>query len=74
MGGRVMAGFHLISDARQHLACLIRHHGAHRHFATFSGGAGFFQRDLHGGHGAFLPCRGLPVQGVRAIPFSLKPA
>ncbi|MEY4845144.1 MAG: hypothetical protein RL312_1425, partial [Pseudomonadota bacterium] len=35
---------------------------------------GFFQRDLHGGHGAFLPCQGLPVQGVRAIPFSLKPA
>jgi hypothetical protein len=59
-----MAGFHLIAGAGQHLACLVGYHGAHRHFATFSGGAGFFQRDLHGRHAAFLPCRALPVQGA----------
>jgi hypothetical protein len=50
-----MAGFHLIAGARQHLAGLISDHGAHRHLATFSGGAGFFQRKIHRRHGAFLP-------------------
>jgi hypothetical protein len=69
-----MARFHLIARPRQHCAGFVSDHGADRHLATGGGGAGFFKRDFHGGHGAFLPCRGLPVQGVRAIPFSSNPA
>jgi hypothetical protein len=52
------------------LACLICHHGANRHFAAGGGGAGFLQRDLHGGHGTFLPCPAAPVQGQCVIPFA----
>jgi hypothetical protein len=55
MGRGVMACLHLITRPRQHLACLVGHHGAYRHLATFSGGAGFFQRNVHRRHGAFLP-------------------
>ena len=65
-----MAGFNLIAGASQHLACLICHHGANRHFAAGGGGAGFLQRDLHGGHGTFLPCPAAPVQGQCVIPFA----
>lgn len=70
MGRGVMAGFNLITRPRQHLAGLVGHHGAHRHLAAGSGGAGFFQSDFHGGHGAFLPCWAAPVQGASAIPFA----
>jgi hypothetical protein len=65
MGRGVMACFNLITRAGQHLARLVGHHGAHRHLAAFSSGAGFFQGDFHGGHAVFLPFRALLVQGAR---------
>jgi hypothetical protein len=39
----VMAGFNFIAGPRQHLACLVCHHGTHRHFAAGGGSAGFFK-------------------------------
>jgi hypothetical protein len=55
MGRGIVARLNLIAGPRQHLAGLISDNGAHRHLATFSGGTGFFKRNVHRRHDAFLP-------------------